>query len=292
MGFVRFDKRGEAENAIAQLNGKIIDNLTEPLVVKFANSPTSVKSVMGLPLAPFAVRGFYQPYRPSANGSYRYSPINSAMSSAFPPTLDLIHAAPVGAPTHMVSAAAAAAALNGLIHPGATGVGSLPTTPAGLPGTLIAPASNALGSPGSTGGSAAPVMASPPPQPQSANSTSLNTSGSLNSITFPGYPIFVYNLGPESDENTLWQLFGPFGAVQSVKIVRDMHTHKCKGFGFVTMTNYDEAVTAIGCLNGFVLHNRILQVSFKNTAPAAMAGMPIGPAGGKQQVQPQLQPLF
>ena len=30
--------------------------------------------------------------------------------------------------------------------------------------------------------------------------------------------IFVYNLAPETEENILWQLFGPFGAVQNVKV--------------------------------------------------------------------------
>ena len=89
------------------------------------------------------------------------------------------------------------------------------------------------------------------------------SSQSLSSINYSGWCIFVYNLGPESDESLLWQLFGPFGAVQSVKVIRDMQTHKCKGFGFITMTNYDEAVTAINCLNGLNLQNRILQVSFK-----------------------------
>jgi hypothetical protein len=118
--------------------------------------------------------------------------------------------------------------------------------------------------------------------------TSLSNT-SLSSINYSGWCIFVYNLGPESDESILWQLFGyinkyafiifsfffyskyfffsPFGAVPSVKIIRDMQTHKCKGFGFVTMTNYEEAITAINCLNGLNLHNRILQVSFKTNKP-------------------------
>jgi len=52
-----------------------------------------------------------------------------------------------------------------------------------------------------------------------------------------GWCIFVYNLAPETEENILWQLFGPFGAVQNVKVIRDLQTNKCKGFGFVTMTN-------------------------------------------------------
>ena len=35
-----------------------------------------------------------------------------------------------------------------------------------------------------------------------------------------GWCIFVYNLSPEADESVLWQLFGPFGAVTNVKVIR------------------------------------------------------------------------
>ncbi|XP_014603606.1 PREDICTED: ELAV-like protein 1 isoform X7 [Polistes canadensis] len=84
-----------------------------------------------------------------------------------------------------------------------------------------------------------------------------------NAMNGSGWCIFVYNLAPETEENVLWQLFGPFGAVQSVKVIRDLQTNKCKGFGFVTMTNYEEAVVAIQSLNGYTLGNRVLQVSFK-----------------------------
>jgi len=80
-----------------------------------------------------------------------------------------------------------------------------------------------------------------------------------------GWCLFVYNLAAETEENVLWQLFGPFGAVQSVKVVRDPTTNKCKGFGFVTMTNYDEALMAIAANNGYQLGGRVLQVSFKKS---------------------------
>ncbi|XP_066588990.1 ELAV-like protein 3 isoform X3 [Prorops nasuta] len=93
-----------------------------------------------------------------------------------------------------------------------------------------------------------------------ANSMLPASAGAMNGS---GWCIFVYNLAPETEENVLWQLFGPFGAVQSVKVIRDLQTNKCKGFGFVTMTNYDEAVVAIQSLNGYTLGNRVLQVSFK-----------------------------
>uniref|UniRef100_A0A8C5SEF2 ELAV like RNA binding protein 1 n=2 Tax=Elapidae TaxID=8602 RepID=A0A8C5SEF2_LATLA len=78
-----------------------------------------------------------------------------------------------------------------------------------------------------------------------------------------GWCIFIYNLGQDADEGILWQMFGPFGAVTNVKVIRDFNTNKCKGFGFVTMTNYEDAAMAIASLNGYRLGDKILQVSFK-----------------------------
>lgn len=101
----------------------------------------------------------------------------------------------------------------------------------------------------------------------SFNGSNSNLAASIeNSTRLPastGWCLFVYNLPQEAEDNILWQLFGPFGAVQNIKLIRDYQTKKCKGFGFVTMTNYEEAVMAISSLNGFTLGNRILQVSFK-----------------------------
>jgi len=80
-----------------------------------------------------------------------------------------------------------------------------------------------------------------------------------------GWCIFIYNLGQDADEGILWQMFGPFGAVTNVKVIRDFNTSKCKGFGFVTMTNYEEAAMAIASLNGYRLGDKVLQVSFKTS---------------------------
>lgn len=38
-----------------------------------------------------------------------------------------------------------------------------------------------------------------------------NSVLSANAINGSGWCIFVYNLAPETEENVLWQLFGPFG---------------------------------------------------------------------------------
>lgn len=177
VGFIRFDQRFEAERAIKQLNGTIPEGATEPITVKFANSPSSNKTV--LPVA--------------------------AMAQYLAPTRRFI--GPVHHPASRFTSASRFSPLeSGLV-----------------PNTLL------------TG----------------------------NTINGSGWCIFVYNLAPETEENVLWQLFGPFGAVQNVKVIRDFATQKCKGFGFVTMTNYEESCAAIQSLNGYTLGNRVLQVSFK-----------------------------
>ncbi|KAF3825844.1 hypothetical protein GH733_006671 [Mirounga leonina] len=49
-------------------------------------------------------------------------------------------------------------------------------------------------------------------------------------------------------------------------MIRDFNTNKCKGFGFVTMTNDEEAAMAIASLNGYRLGDKILQSSPTNKA--------------------------
>jgi len=92
------------------------------------------------------------------------------------------------------------------------------------------------------------------------------TGGMQNSAIGTGYTLFVYNILPESDERFLWQLFAPFGAVNSVNIIKDMSTDVGKGFGFVSMRNYEDCVVAIQSLSGFTGHGgKPLQVSFKTS---------------------------
>jgi hypothetical protein len=95
--------------------------------------------------------------------------------------------------------------------------------------------------------------------PHSAYSIDQGNAGSPTG----GQCIFVYNLPPDADDTTMWQLFGPFGAVLNVKVIRDVtNGNKCKGYGFVTMAHYDEATVAISQLNGTHMpHGRHLQAS-------------------------------
>lgn len=75
--------------------------------------------------------------------------------------------------------------------------------------------------------------------------------------------LFIYHLPPTADDTMLYKLFSPFGAIASVKIVKDLETGQCKGFGFVRMTTYAAAVSAIQGLNGVKIENKHLIISFK-----------------------------
>ena len=79
-----------------------------------------------------------------------------------------------------------------------------------------------------------------------------------------GFVLFVYNIGPDADENALWQLFCPYGSVTKVNVIKDHQKQVGKGYGFVTMSSYAEAMNAIQQLNGYKYFGKPLQVSFKS----------------------------
>lgn len=79
------------------------------------------------------------------------------------------------------------------------------------------------------------------------------------------YVLFVYNIGTDTDERALWQLFQPYGAIKKIAVVQDKVQDKNKGknYGFVTMFDYQEALLAIQHLNGLTFAEKPLQVSLK-----------------------------
>uniref|UniRef100_A0A1I8JRI9 RRM domain-containing protein n=1 Tax=Macrostomum lignano TaxID=282301 RepID=A0A1I8JRI9_9PLAT len=64
------------------------------------------------------------------------------------------------------------------------------------------------------------------------------------------WSIFVYNLAPETEDRILWELFWPVWRRPDGEGDPRPGTSKCRGFGFVTMSNYEEALLAIQSLNG------------------------------------------
>jgi len=72
--------------------------------------------------------------------------------------------------------------------------------------------------------------------------------------------IYVGNLSFDASEDDVRGAFATFGTVESVKMIMDRETGRPRGFAFITMTETDEANTAIESLNGSELLGRELRV--------------------------------
>ncbi len=73
--------------------------------------------------------------------------------------------------------------------------------------------------------------------------------------------LFVGSLAWAATEDELRELFEAVGAVESVAILTDRETGRSRGFGFVEMTNEDEAKKAIEELNGKEVAGRSIIVN-------------------------------
>ena len=79
--------------------------------------------------------------------------------------------------------------------------------------------------------------------------------------------LYVGNLPYQTEERELQELFGQFGSVDSVRVMRDMATGRARGFAFVEMATDDEAQTAAAKLNGHELGGRALTVNEARPKP-------------------------
>ncbi len=77
----------------------------------------------------------------------------------------------------------------------------------------------------------------------------------------PMKKIYVGNLPFSSTEADLRQMFSQHGAVESAALVTDRETGQPRGFGFVEMSNDNEANAAITALNGQSVGGRALVVN-------------------------------
>ena len=88
--------------------------------------------------------------------------------------------------------------------------------------------------------------------------------------------IFVAKLNFSTTSEGLQELFERFGTVDSAKVIMDHETGKSKGFGFVEMSNDEEARAAIEELNETDFEDRTIVV--KEAEPREKK--PYGGGGG------------
>jgi len=79
--------------------------------------------------------------------------------------------------------------------------------------------------------------------------------------------IFVGDLSPEIETQTLRDAFAPFGEISNCRIVRDPQTLKSKGYAFVSFVKKAEAENAILAMNGQWLGSRSIRTNWSTRKP-------------------------
>jgi ribosomal protein S21 len=93
--------------------------------------------------------------------------------------------------------------------------------------------------------------------------------------------LYVGNISFKASEDDIRELFARVGDVESVKIITDPHTGNPRGFGFVEMSNEEDAGKAIAELNGTTFMDRMLSVAeAKPQQPRERRGFGGGGRGG------------
>ena len=93
--------------------------------------------------------------------------------------------------------------------------------------------------------------------------------------------IYVGNLSYQTTEDGLEALFSNYGSVDEAAIVLERETGRSRGFGFVTMSNDEEAKAAIEAVHGSDFEGRTLTVNeARPKAPRAGGGGQGGGQGG------------
>jgi RNA recognition motif-containing protein len=93
--------------------------------------------------------------------------------------------------------------------------------------------------------------------------------------------LYVGGLSYSVDDDGLRELFTPYGEVKFVKVIRDFHSGRSKGFGFVEMETPEEAKEAIERLHGSIHERRTITVSEANP-PDSNGGSRSGGGGGRR----------
>lgn len=73
--------------------------------------------------------------------------------------------------------------------------------------------------------------------------------------------LYVGGLSYDTDQQTLQDLFSQAGTVDSAAVITDRETGRSRGFGFVEMSNDEEAQNAIKMFNGKELDGRSITVN-------------------------------
>ena len=87
-----------------------------------------------------------------------------------------------------------------------------------------------------------------------------------------GSRLYVGNLPYKTTDEELTELFGRAGAVENVRVMRDLATGRARGFAFVEMASDEDAQKAISEFHQYQLEGRALVVNEARPKPEGGRG--------------------
>ena len=97
-----------------------------------------------------------------------------------------------------------------------------------------------------------------------------------------GSRLYVGNLSFDTTDQELGQAFSEHGEIASATVVRDRHTDRSRGFGFVEFAQQADAQTAKEAMNGKELGGRALKVD-EARAPKERSRDSVGGYGRRER---------
>lgn len=98
-----------------------------------------------------------------------------------------------------------------------------------------------------------------------------------------GRKLYVGNLPYSADQQSLTEIFGQCGTVDSVNVITDRDTGRSKGFAFIEMSSDGEAQKAIQELNGTDCDGRPMTVNEAKPQKKRTGGGRGGYGGGRNR---------
>ncbi|XP_045482917.1 nucleolysin TIA-1 isoform X5 [Harmonia axyridis] len=115
----------------------------------------------------------------------------------------------------------------------------------------------------------ATITMSTPGPPMQKIETKIPLNHNTTSNKAEHHHIFVGDLSPEIETQTLKEAFAAFGEISDCRVVRDPQTLKSKGYGFVSFIKKSEAESAIAAMNGQWLGSRSIRTNWATRKPPA-----------------------